>query len=104
MKLTVLITNRSLSAPTGTEMYAHDLAIGLRKAGHLPILYSPRLGPLAAKIRRETIPVVDDLNKLGSAPQIIHGQHLDETATALLRFPQTPAIYVCHDWYYAIDG
>lgn len=102
--LTVLITNHSLRERTGTEVYALELARGLLAAGHSPVLYSPRPGELAARIRRETVPVVDDLEKLNSAPDIIHGQHADETATALLRFPATPAIYVCHDWYLALDA
>ena len=103
-KLTVLITNHSLRERTGTEMYAFELARGLLAAGHSPVLYSPRPGALAEKIRRETVPVVDDLDKLNSPPDIIHGQHADETATALLRFPTTPAIYVCHDWYLSMDA
>jgi hypothetical protein len=102
-RLTVLITNHSLRERTGTEMYAFELARGLLAAGHSPVLYSPRPGGLAEKIRRETVPVVDDLDKLNSPPDIIHGQHADETATALLRFPSTPAIYVCHDWYLSTD-
>ncbi len=103
-KLTVLITNHSLRERTGTEMYAFELARGLLAAGHRPVLYSPRSGELAEQIRRETVPVVDDLDKLSSPPDIIHGQHADETATALLRFPSTPAIYVCHDWYLSMDA
>ena len=102
-RLTVLITNHSLRERTGTEMYAFELARGLLAAGHSPLLYSPRLGELAQKIRLETVPVVDDLEKLNSPPDIIHGQHEDETVTALLRFPHTPALYVCHDWYHSID-
>lgn len=103
-KLTVLITNHSLRERTGTEMYSFELARGLLAAGHSPVLYSPRSGALAERIRRETVPVVDDLEKLNSPPDIIHGQHADETATALLRFPSTPAIYVCHDWYLSMDA
>lgn len=103
-KLKVLITNHSLRERTGTEMYAFELARGLLALGHSPILYSPRPGPLAELIRRETVPVVADLDNLGSPPDIIHGQHADETVTALLRFPAVPALYVCHDWYLSIDA
>lgn len=102
-KLKVLITNHSLRERTGTEMYAFELARGLLMSGHSPVLYSPRPGPLAELIRKETVPVVEDLDRLGSPPDIIHGQHTDETVTALLRFPNTPALYVCHDWYNSID-
>jgi hypothetical protein len=102
--LKVLITNYALRERTGTEMYAYDLARGLLALGHAPVLYSPRPGPLAEKIRRETVPVVDDLDRLSAPPDIIHGQHADETATALVRFPNAPAVYVCHDWYFAKDA
>lgn len=102
--LRVLITNYALRERTGTEMYAYDLACGLLALGHAPVLYSPRPGPLAEKIRRETVPVVDDLDRLSAPPDIIHGQHADETATALVRFPRAPAVYVCHDWYFAKDA
>ena len=101
--LTVLITNHSLRERTGTEVYALELARGLLSLGHSPVLYSPRPGALAESIRRETVPVVDDLDRLNTPPDIIHGQHADETVTALLRFPRTPALYVCHDWYLSID-
>ena len=102
--LKVLITNFSLRERTGTEMYAFDLARGLLARGHAPVLYSPRPGPLAELIRRETVPVVDDLDRLSAPPDIIHGQHADETVTALVRFPAAPAVYVCHDWYFAGDA
>ena len=101
--LKVLITNLMLEGWTGTELFARDVARGLLKAGHRPVLYSPRLGKLAAEIRKETIPVVDDLSQLSTPPDIIHGQHVNETLTALLHFTHAPAIYFCHDWYFADD-
>lgn len=101
--LKVLITNLMLEGWTGTELFARDVARGLLKAGHRPVLYSPRLGKLAAEIRKETIPVVDDLSQLATPPDIIHGQHANETLTALLHFAHAPGIYFCHDWYFADD-
>lgn len=101
--LKVLITNARLETRTGTELYVRDLAGRLLECGHRPVVYSPRLGPLAAEIRRETIPVIDDLNKLSRVPDIIHGQHVNETISALLQFPDVPAVFFCHDWYYAED-
>jgi hypothetical protein len=101
--LTVLITNLMLEGWTGTELFVRDIARGLLKAGHRPVLYSPRLGRLAAEIRKETIPVVDDLSQLSAPPDIIHGQHVNETLTALLHFAHAPALYFCHDWYFPDD-
>lgn len=94
----ILITNNSLDARGGSELYVRDLAIGLLKRGHTPIAYSPKLGDVAQDIRAATIPVIDDLDSLGVPPDIIHGQHHLETMTALLRFPGVPAISFCHGW------
>jgi hypothetical protein len=96
--LRVLITNNTLAARAGSELYARDIALSLLRLGHLPVLYSPILGAVAEELEKETIPVVDDLDKLAIPPDIIHGQHHHETMTAALRFRDRPAIYVCHGW------
>lgn len=103
MSLKVLITNLKVEGWTGTELFVRDVARGLLEAGHRPVIYSPRLGRLAAEIRKETVPVVDDLSQVASPPDVIHGQHANETLTALLHFPNTPALYFCHDWYFDED-
>ena len=97
-RLRVLITNRVLAMRTGTEVYVRDLAAGLLARGHLPIVYSPALGDMAAEVRALTVPVVDDLAQVGAAPDVIHGHHGLETLAALLAFPGVPAIHVCHSW------
>jgi hypothetical protein len=96
--LRVLLTNRILAHRTGTELYIRDVASGLLRRGHFPVVYSPHLGPLASEIRSYTIPVVDDLANVAEAPDIIHGHHSLETLTALLAFPRVPAVSVCHSW------
>lgn len=101
--LKILITNHRFATRSGTEIYVRDLALNLLKHGHKPVLYSPRLGGIADEIRFATVPVVDDLGAMAVSPDIIHGHHLDETMTALLHFPNVPAIYVCHDWYSVLD-
>jgi hypothetical protein len=97
-RLRILLTNRVLAHRTGTELYVRDVAAGLFRRGHSPVVYSPRLGALAAEVRRDTIPVVDDLAKVAEPPNIIHGHHGLETLTALLAFPHVRAIAVCHSW------
>jgi hypothetical protein len=94
----VLLTNSVIANRTGTELYVRDVASALQRRGHRPMVYSPRLGPLAAEIRRHTIPVVDDLGRVAEPPHIIHGHHGVETLTALLAFPGVPAVTVCHSW------
>ena len=97
-RLSVLITNQKLANRSGTELYVRDLALGLLQRGHRPIVYSPRLGAVAAEIRTHTIPVVDDLAAVAEAPDIIHGNYGLETLTALLAFPGVPAVAMCHSW------
>ncbi len=74
-----------------------DLALELRKLGHETATYSPVLGPVAKQIRAQGIPVFTDIHQVGFVPDVIHGHHHAQTLTALLHFPNTPAIFVCHD-------
>lgn len=94
----VLITNSLLDRGGGTQTDVRDLAVWLLARGHSPFVYSPVLGDGAAQLRRHTIPVTEDLSTVGAAPDIIHGNSSVETVIALLRFPTTPAIFVCHSW------
>lgn len=96
--LRVLITNHFLRGRTGSELYVCELAASLLRRGHTPIVYSPQLGPSARELRDATVPVIDNLDALSSAPDLIHGQHHVETMAALLRFPNTPAVFFCHGW------
>ncbi len=96
--LRVLITCRDLVIRGGAQLYTRDLAEALREQGHTPVVFSPRLGPLATELRAGGIPVIDDLDRLGATPDVIHGQHHLEAMAAMLRFPTVPAIYACHGW------
>jgi hypothetical protein len=96
--LRILITNITLATRTGTETYVRDLAVGLLRRGHHPIVYSPELGEIAREMEAATVPVVNDLRHVGVAPDVIHGHHYAETLTALLHFSNTPAVGFCHDW------
>ena len=96
--LRILITNHFLRGRTGSELYVCELAANLLRRGHNPIVYSPQLGHTARELRATTVPVVDNLDAIGSAPDVIHGQHHVETMSALLRFPNTPAVFFCHGW------
>jgi Glycosyltransferase Family 4 len=75
-----------------------ELATSLLQRGHTPIVYSPQLGRTAHELREATVPVVDNLDAISSPPDLIHGQHHVETMAALLRFPNTPAVFFCHGW------
>jgi len=96
--LRILITNATLASLTGTETYVRDLALGLLRKGHTPIVYAPELGELAWELRNATIPVIDNLGSLGVTPDVIHGNHNTELMTALLQFQGVPAVFFCHSW------
>jgi hypothetical protein len=92
----VLITNNTFGERAGTELYARDVALELLRRGHQPVAYSTMLGEVAEDLRAAGVPVLQSLDVPYEPPDIIHGQHHYETLTAMLRFPQTPAIYYCH--------
>jgi hypothetical protein len=56
------------------------------------------LGQIADELRRATVPVVDNLNRVGAVPDIIHGNHNTELITSLLHFESVPAVFYCHSW------
>jgi hypothetical protein len=100
----ILITSFSCATRTGVEVYVRDLAVGLQKRGHVPIIYSPHLGELAQELRSSTIQVVDDLNAIDAPPDIIHGQHHLETMMAVLHFASVPAVYFSHNAFNWLDS
>jgi hypothetical protein len=95
--LKVLITNRVLVRGSGTEIVVRDLASELKNLGHEPVIYSPVLGPLAERVHALGVPVFSNFGQIEPVPDIIHGHHHAQTLAALLRFSNTPAIFVCHD-------
>lgn len=100
--LTVLITNNTLAERAGTELYVRDVALELLKRGHALIAYSTVLGEVARELEKANVPVVDDLSSLTVVPDLIHGQQHMELMTALLHFPEVPAIQFVHNsrsWY-----
>lgn len=96
--LRVLITCRTLRRRSGSEAYARDLAIGLLRRGHHPIVYSADWGEFADELLMSSIAVVDDLRRVAVPPDIIHANHHPEALAALLHFHRTPAVLVCHAW------
>jgi Glycosyltransferase Family 4 len=102
-RLRVLITNMWLDSRGGTESVVRDLAAGLLARGHRPIVYSPLLGKVAEEIRQRGVPTIDDLGKIGEAPDVIHGHHFIPTGEAIIRFPATPTFFVSHSWQYWIE-
>ena len=96
--LRILLTNNTLAARAGTEIVVRDLALALLRRGHRPVAYSTVLGEVAEELERCAVPVVNDLDQLTEPPDLIHGQHHLDAMTAMTRFPDVPAIFVCHGW------
>jgi Glycosyltransferase Family 4 len=96
--LRVLITNKSFAVRGGVELYVRDLAEGLLKRGHFPIIYTGDPGEVSDEIRALSVPVVQDLNQVMTAPDIIHGQDHLQTIIALQHFVKIPAVFFCHGW------
>lgn len=101
--MNILITQHRLNNRGDSELYTLELAHRLIQQGHCVIVYCPRLGPMADAFENATIPVVDCLSNLDNAPDIIHGQSGLETLTAMIRFAETPVVYVMHDWACPFD-
>jgi|GEM_PF-2731874 len=70
----ILLTNRSLSPPGGSETYLCTVARQLRLLGHDVTLYAPELGPLAGRMQQDGFVVVDSLFGL-ARPDVAHVQH-----------------------------
>jgi hypothetical protein len=96
--ISVLLTNNALGPRGGSETYIRDVALALLRRGHHPVAFSLVPGEVADELRRATIPVLDDLTRLGDPPDVIHGHHHFETLIAVLAFPGVPAVNFCHGW------
>ncbi len=94
----VLIAGHSLGETGGVQTYERDLASWLLAKGHSPVVYCTELGDAARQFFRRTIPVTDDLGTIAAPIDVIHGDSSMETMTAMLHFPDTPALFVSHGW------
>jgi glycosyl transferase family 4 len=101
--LKILIVSGWLDAYTGGQVVVRDLALGLLRQGQQPLVYSPKPGVVASEIRRLGLEVVSELDQLTLVPDVIHSQHHRSAVQALLHFPSTPGIHVCHGTTFSAD-
>ena len=94
----VLIAGHSLGEIGGVQRYERDLALWLISRGHTAVVYATEFGDAAKEFVQRTVPVTDDLTSVALDIDVIHGDSPIETMAALLHFPRTPAIFVCHGW------
>ena len=99
----VIITNCILANRTGAELFVHDLAFSLKEKGHSIIAFAPIMGELAEELKTHSIECTTDLASIHSSPDIIISNSYYETVACLARFPDIPAISVCHDSF-ALQG
>jgi len=92
-----VLTIQVMEGPAGGSLYVRDFAIELFRQGHHPVVYCPRLGEVAAQLTTFGIATTDSIDRVGAA-DILHGNSPIETAAAILRYPNTPAVFVCHGW------
>ena len=93
----ILFTNIQLDHRTGTEIVTRDLALGMQRRGHDVAVYTPHPGALAQELIADGLPVVNSIDHVAFAPDVIHGHHHSPAVEALTCFPGAPAIWVCHD-------
>ncbi len=103
MSLTVLITNIVLANRSGTEVVVEQLADGLRRRGHRPVMFAQTLGPLAERMRNRGHIVTDRPDISPLKPDVIHGHHTAPTMAALAANSGVPALFVCHGAASAFD-
>jgi hypothetical protein len=98
-QLRVLLTNICLNGRSGTEIVTRNMALALLRQGHLPAVFTfEGAGSLTHELRLASVPVITDLDNLRGPIDIIHGHHNPTTAIAATRFPEVPAVFVCHDF------
>jgi hypothetical protein len=97
VSLQVLIANFCMDGFTGTELFVRDLALELLRQGHTPVVYTSSVGGASDELSTAGIHVATSLRRLDFRPYIIHGNHRFETLSAIRHFPDTPALYICHD-------
>src|SRR3954468_20347940 len=97
LTMRVLLTNFQLDHRTGTEIVVRDLALGLRRRRHEVAVYTPHPGAIGDELIGAGVPVVNRIECVPFAPDVVHGHHHSPTVEALTRFFDVPAIWVCHD-------
>jgi Glycosyltransferase Family 4 len=101
--LRILITNISMWPPSGTVIYVRDLALELKRRGHVPAVFSSIRGAVVEELRDAGVAVSDRVERL-ERPDVIHAHHHAPFLVAAGRWPQVPAIYVCHSHQLRMDA
>lgn len=94
----LLIAIDFLTYRSGAELFARDLAIGLRRRGYRIIVHAPQIGDIGAELEAAGVTCNQDLMQLaGAPPRLIIGNTRRATVRALARFVDVPVLSICHD-------
>ena len=96
-KLNILLAMCYLAHRTGAELFTRDIALWLRHRGHSVTVFATTFGEMADELRHESIACITDPQLMMRRPDIIIGNTHHETVRAILRFPDVPALSICHD-------
>ena len=99
----ILMTNNALAERGGSESYLETVSSELRRLAHDVVLYSPRCGATADRLRRDGFTVVEDVEELPSDLDVIHGQHANAVARVRERFPTVPLVFASHSWFVSVE-
>jgi hypothetical protein len=102
--LRVLLTNLFVAHNSGSETVVELLADGLRRAGHVPMILAPTLGPQAVRMRARGHMLVDRVAGLPTRPDVIHAQHTPVALAAMAAFPDVPAVFSCHSALFEVEA
>jgi hypothetical protein len=97
MSLKILITALELDSYSGVPLYTRDVALELKRRGHVPEIYTLKMGAVAEELLRANILVTDNPSRISNAPDIIHGQHRVSTMIAIKQCRRAPAVFICHN-------
>src|SRR6185436_9615127 len=93
----VLLVTVGLAGRSGTEVVCAETALALRRRGHSVSIYTQLGGAMADSLRADGFEVVTDLDALAGTPDVIQANQTFPLIEAVARFPEVPAISVCHD-------
>jgi hypothetical protein len=93
----VLLVTIQLTRRSGTEVVAGETARGLRERHHDVAIYTHACGRSGDALRAEGFEVVTDLAELTRRPDVIQANQSYPLLDAVGRFPDVPAISICHD-------
>ena len=92
------MTTLELATRRSVQNVTRDLALALSEAGHNVCVYARNAGVVADELRDQGIQVAIEIARFaGSRFDVIHTHHPAMCSPVFARFPDTPAVFVCHD-------